>query len=737
MPSHKPDASQAWTAETARRWYILFLAAAGLAAYLNSFSGVFLFDDEHAILHNAIVRGELSSWRNVLSQQRPLALLTLAANYRIGVFNVCGYHLVNLAIHLSAGLVLYDLVRRTLLLPALAPRFARAAPELALGMALLWLVHPLQTESVTYICQRAEALMGLFYLLTVYCLLRGDVAPRGHIWDVVAVLCCILGMASKEVMVTAPLLAILYDRAFLSPSWLALLRRRWVFYLALACSWGVLAVSFRAAFHTSEPAVVFQNEARVTDAAAPSPEKITGGFGMKGLTPTLYALSQPGVILHYLRLAVWPDGLCLDYSWPVAGSVSEIAPASCVLLTLLGATLWACWRSPPLAFVGAWFFLILAPTSSIMPINDLAVEHRMYLSLASVAVLVVLGGYALGPLAAGRLGIDRRLLPWLGGGLLVIAILSLGLRTRLRNADYRSDLTMWADVVAQRPANARGHNNLGRALMDRGRLRDAAHEFRLAIRLRPEYDLSHSNLGTVLLRVGDPVSAIPEFETAVRLNPWNQRAQNNLGNLLMGQGQLSRAAEHLRQAMQIDPHDPLAPLNLGMTLQLQGEWAEAADAYRRVLVLKPEDMDAHRGLAFVLHRLGQTAEGRSEYQESLRLDPTWPQTSLQMAWDLATNADPRRRVGTVAVQLATQVVQAVGHTNPQALNVLAAAYAEAGSFKEAAATARQAAEIADTQNQTDLAAAIRDRLRGYENNKPYRQPPRSRVGMPAGVSGRG
>jgi Flp pilus assembly protein TadD len=446
----------------------------------------------------------------------------------------------------------------------------------------------------------------------------------------------------------------------------------------------------------------------------------TAGFGIAGLTPIEYARSQPAVILHYLRLAVWPDRLCFDYAWQVSHDTIEIVLTSALLLALLLATLWAWRRSPPLGFLGAWFFLILAPTSSIMPIQDLAVEHRMYLPLASVVVLGILGGYCLCGIRVGNHSLSTLLTTPVRGTLLALVVLELGLLTYARNADYQSTLGMWADVVFQRPHNARGHNNLGKALLEEGNINEAIRAFRQAIHIAPNYDTSYANLGLALLKHGDRQAAIVEYEKSLLINPRNQRAHNDLGALLMEHGHLKQAAEHLRTAMSLSPNDPLPPLNLGMTLQLQGEWQEAADAYRRVIALKPEEVDAHCGLAFVLYRLGKTEEGHREYELSLRLAPSWPQTHLQTAWELATNPDPRRRIGTVAVQFATQVVEATEQTDPRALDVLAAAYAEMGRFGEAVPTARRAAELADAKGRPDLAAAIRDRLRGYENHKPFR-----------------
>jgi hypothetical protein len=245
--------------------------------------------------------------------------------------------------------------------PRLSGRFAQAATGIALAAALIWTIHPLQTESVTYIVQRAESIMGLFYLLTLYCVIRGAGSARPMAWYVLAVLACLLGMASKEVMATAPLVVLLYDRTFLSGTFQGALRRRWPLYVALTCTWGLLAYLVAGS----------------TDRGG------SAGFGLS-VTVWQYALTQLGVITHYLGLAFWPAGLVFDYGWPIASSVGQILPGAIVISLLLAGTIWALIRYPAAGFLGACFFLILAPTSSFVPVTDAAFEHRMYLPLAAV-----------------------------------------------------------------------------------------------------------------------------------------------------------------------------------------------------------------------------------------------------------------------------------------------------------------------------------------------------------------
>ena len=256
------------------------IVAATLAAFSNSFGGPFVFDDRSAIVENPTIRrlwppstplGPPSNGATVTG--RPLLNLSLAINYAMGGLDVWGFHAANLAIHLAAALLLFGILRRTLLLPAMRDRFGAAATPLGLAVAALWALHPLQTESVTYLAQRAESLVGFFYLLALYGLIRGagegigewgfGIGPRGKQpgnsnplsliphplnppnpltpWYAVSFLACLLGMASKEVMVSAPVILLIFDRTFLSGSFRAAWRQRRGLYLALAGTWLLLA----------------------------------------------------------------------------------------------------------------------------------------------------------------------------------------------------------------------------------------------------------------------------------------------------------------------------------------------------------------------------------------------------------------------------------------------------------------------------------------------------------------
>jgi tetratricopeptide (TPR) repeat protein len=617
----------------------LLILAVGWAAYHNSLRAPFLFDDGYAIVDNSAIRHPLRDWKAILSS-RPVVYASLAVNYALGELNPLGYHLVNLAVHLLAGLVLYGLVRRTLLLPALRSRYGEAAPWLALATALLWVAHPLQTESVTYLIQRAESLAGLFSLLTLYCLLRGAQAERGRAgWYGLALAACALGMGSKETAVTIPLAALLYDRAFLAPSWREVGQRRWPLYAGLAGTWALLAVPLRAA--------VGMDSLGAAD----------GGFGLREVTPLQYALSQPGVLLHYLRLSVWPWPRCLDYAWPVAATWQEILPPALVVGALVAAAVAAWFWKKEVGFVGLVFFLVLAPTSSIMPILDLAVEHRMYLALAAEIVLVVLSVEALFGVIRRRGLLRPSTCRWLALGLTAAAVVGLGAVTVRRNEDYRSELVMWGDVVAQRPDNPRARNNYGKALLDEGRVDEAIAQCAASVRLRPGYVVAYNNLGLALVRKGrvaeavaeyekaltlqpgapythnnlglalaqqrDLQGAVREFSEALRLRPTYVAAHNNLGGVLQRLGKPAEALAHYRAAVEADPTRADSFYNLGLGLAQHGDTAEAVRALEEALRLRPDHALAHNNLGLALAQRGRTDEAIAHFREALRLRPDY------------------------------------------------------------------------------------------------------------------
>ncbi len=576
----------------------LLILLAVWAAYANSLRCPFHFDDDPLYWE-----GRPPSWqeraRAALAGSRPLTDLTLALNYAIGGTDVPGYHVFNISVHALAGCALFLLVRRVLRAPALRERYTRAADALALATALLWALHPIQTQSVTYIVQRAESMTGLFYLLTLYAALRGFrvgedgqtgvAVASGRGWYVLAVVCCAAGMATKPVMATAPIMVLVFDRLLGAGGWAGALRRRWGFYLALAATWLVLVQTVLAQGHTE-----------------------SAGFGFRGFTAWEYACTQPRAILWYLRLAFWPHPLCFDYVRPVLRDWTQFALPAAVVLLLVGVTLFLLARSRPSALFGVWFFLILSVTSSFMPIADVCVEHRVYLSLAAVVAAVVLGGYESGCFLLRRMGGGARVGAALGwGGVAVLALLG-GWRTIERNRDYRSQTALWESVLRVRPDNLRAklfygyglftenrvdeaiavtqdparagdpaaHLNLGRFYATQGRLSEAEASYRAALALDPNFAKAHYNLGNLLLTQGRTPEAASAFSDAVKADPTVPRAHNNLGIALARMGRLPEAERHFREALRLDPGYSAARQNLERLLRLTGRGGEASPTER-------------------------------------------------------------------------------------------------------------------------------------------------------------
>lgn len=577
-------------------WLII---VAGVAAYLNSLSCPFLFDDTLWVLRNPAIRHLWPLWEVLRADAaRPVVMLSLALNYALAGERVVSYHLVNLAIHLLSALILFGLVRRTLLTSTLQARYGRSASWLALAIALLWVVHPLLTQSVTYIIQRAELLAGLFLLLTLYCVVRGAGTPHARAWYAAAVLSCGAGMASKAVMATAPLIMGLYDRALLAGSWRgAWKQRRWL-YLGLLGSWGVLAALF---------------------ASAPTMPEPTAGFALTDVAWFDYAVTQPSVILHYLRLSFWPSPLVFDYDWPIARTLPAMALPGLAVAGLWGVAIWTWRRRPALAFLWIWVLLILAPTSSVIPVTDLAAEHRMYLPLIGVVALAVFGGHAL--LARARRVSSRA--RW-GIGCVMVGGLAIvfAVGTARRNQDYRSEWVMWSDVVRKRPANARAHANLGFALAQTGQHDAAIAHYVEALRLKPANAEAHNNIGASLVQAGSIDDAITHYREAIRLAPRYAEAYNNLGVALLREGRAPEAANQFARALALKPRNAGVHYNLGNALATQGRGDEAIAQYADALQLEPRLPDVHNNWGNVLMVEGRVAEALAHYAQALALDPS-------------------------------------------------------------------------------------------------------------------
>ncbi len=532
---------------TVRHLAIVALVLLVAGAYHNRFPGEFVFDDVPAIAENPTIRalwplsGPLSPPPNSGVGGRPFANLSFALNYAIHGTHVAGYHAGNVLLHLGSALLLFGIVRRTLQARS-GGDGERASVAWAFVASAGWGVHPLTTASVSYLSQRTEVLMGFFYFATLYAFIRGATMSNGR-WLGISVVACACGMMSKEVMVTAPVLVLLYDRAFLAGSLAQAWQRRRMYYLALALTW--VPLGYLLTTGLAQRSV---------------------GYGL-GVSALDYAATEAGAILRYLRLVFVPRPLIFDYG-PI---YSSSAVAVVIVSVLIGLTFWAIVRRRWMAFLAGCFFLLLAPTSSIVPVAEQPIaENRMYLPLAAV---IVLGGCGIRA-TFGR-DVLRSRATRTAAFLLIAA---WGVMTVARNDDYRSPLLLWSDTVTKRPENWRAHFNHGVTLLDLQRSAEAARAFERAIHLKPGEAKAHYSLGNALLELGRAPDAIGRFTEAVRLQPVYAKAWGGLGSALLRNGDAAGAVVMFERALQLEPASAATLQALGnafFQMEPAGEGAQA------------------------------------------------------------------------------------------------------------------------------------------------------------------
>ncbi len=709
---------------------LLLLIAAACAVYANSLGVPFLFDDRSAIVSNLRIR-EL--WPGPFTAERPLVELTLAANYALGGLHVVGYHLVNLALHVACGLLLYDLVRRTLLLTGTAAGEER---QVAWWAALVFLVHPLQTEAVTYVISRSEVLMAFWYLATLELVLLGDEHARRRLplW-MLAVVTCALGMATKPAMVSAPIAAWWLSRCVLRRPATAGLSfaedrarghvgptpTRWPILLGLAATWLILI-------------------ALVTLRETPG-----GGFDV-GIAPLDYLRTQLGVTWHYFRLLVWPTRQTIEYDWPLETrwtAMNVIVPALgwLAVLAMLGWLVRT--RRRAAAFWLGLALLALAPSSSIVPSADLVFEHRMYLPLAGFATLGALAGVGLAQRAP-RLA--------LAGAL--AAVVALGSATITRNRLWHDPVTLWEDALAKAPSKPRIFRNLINAYEERGdrvnatrvsaqetlifenlyrarphdpevltaladayarrgRFDEALALLTEAVRFGPDDALVRAAYGSLLLETGRAPDAVAQLEMAEVLarerHDWVGRdlLRSVLTNLGWAYGSVGRerdAVRVLRRAA--ESGDVVALNNLGSMLGRLGQWDEARRVLERGHAIDAADPNVESNLGWVYANLGLLDDAAGLLEDAIVKQPREPSAHGNLGWVRLRAGDPG------AALTALAVAQSIEPANAWVANMQGIAHARLGEWSAAVASFQRAIALSP---ETELA---RDNLARAERNLP-------------------
>ncbi|HOW97908.1 MAG TPA: tetratricopeptide repeat protein [Kiritimatiellia bacterium] len=704
----------------------LLLALAVALVYGHTGRSPFLLDDTFNIVENPAIR-RLWPLAEALDPPpvdmtfytRPFINLTMCVDYALGGLNPETYHRTNFLFHWAAALALFGLARRTLRRTGMEDG---AAWTVGLAAALVWAVHPLNTAAVSYLSQRGELGVGLFLFLMLYGLNRAA-APGavlgGVFWLAAAVFSCLLGMGSKESMAAAPLLALAYDRIFLSATWKEALRRRGPFYVALALTW---------AWPLS----------RILTFSPHLPED-----GFDPLPFRHYALTQAWGLSRMLGLAIWPRGLVFEYGTGLVSSPADVWPQLLFMATALALSAWAVLRRPRAGFAALLFLAVMAP-SSILPITGQPVaEHRLYAALAAPAALAAWGLW--------RLLRER---PWAWRALVAAWIAALGLASRQRNELYNDPLRLWSDTLAKRPSNDRAWGGLGQALDARGRHAEALRAYELALR-RKDSRITRSSMGTTLYNLGRYPEALRQFQASLRLHASDAKALHWLGLTLAALNRHEEAIEAQRRALSLQPDYVAACFQAARSLVALRYLEEGLAAYREAARLQPTALEAHSRIALTLLALGRADEARAALLDGARasgaparayfefsnallaqghaaealdmarrhleLEPAHPGSLNNAAWILATSTNTALLDGDEAVRLAQRAMAQSGATVPALWATLAAAQAEAGRFDEAAASGERALALAREANATNLLASYALRLEAYRGRRPWRE----------------
>ena len=675
------------------------IATVAFVIYINCYQGAFVLDDRGAsILRNPTFHNLGNLW-GVLSPPsdatvtcRPLLNVSLAINYAIERGNsTVSYHLFNVVIHILNGLVLFGVIRRTLAGPRMSEHFGTQATTLAFVCALVWVTHPICTSCVTYIVQRAESLMTLFLLLTLYCTIRSDQdAEDRERWIFRAVVACALGMTSKEVMAVAPLIVVCYDWVFGHQEFRKTLRERSRLYIALLITWVFLAAAISTG---SRGSIKFD---RVYD-----------------VTSFDYAKTQMQIVLHYLRLAVWPHPLVFDYDWPIVRKPAEWLPFLPFVLALGIGSFVALWWRRPIGFLGALFCIILGPSSSFLVIfKEVAAEHRMYLPLVSVIIVLVMGVTHIGNTLARSFGLRSTTTSKLGWLLVLIVAGTFSLLTFNRNFIYHDRLRLWKDTAESAPNGARPQYNLGILYGNRSdKLRksatesDAAGRHEDADQERRESDEFYKKM-------------FEQFEKAIAIKENYPNVYVSLGDEYQSQGELDRAIKSYRKALSIEYFRELnspAHNKLGQALVKRGNYQEAIGCFRKAFEIEPRYVPARLNLANAYIHIGVYGSAKKVLEIAVAQFRYRPAVQ-RLAAVLALAPDEAIRDGKAALEFAQALVQQSQGKDAGDLETLAAALAETGDFLKAAKIAKEMEENY-RKNNNDRHEIMSLRKRAYRSKR--------------------
>ena len=620
-----PAVAESSTLDWVQPLFVALVAVATVLAFLPTFQNGFVnWDDQTNLLDNPNYRG--LGWKNLSwmfttfhhSLYRPLTWVSLALDYTLWGMNPLGYHLTSLALHVLNAILVYILIQRLLALrygDSAAPKELSSKIPAALG-ALLFAVHPLRVESVTWVSARNDVLSAFFILLTVIFYLqyskRDDSEKNHYGWFAPALVVYAFSLLSKASGITLPLILLVLDVYPLQRlgrnGWFNQAARK-VWYeklpfLLLALIAGVVA--FLAKYELGSMASV-------------------QSYGLSARTAqSLYGL------VFYLWKTLVPLDLSPLYERPAELSILDFAALRSGIIVLLLTLGFILLRRRWPASLAAWicYVLFLAPTLGIAQSGpQLAADRYSYLACLSFTTVAAGGLFELWQRwKDGRVPVMRLAL---ANGLGVCVIVGLSWLTWRQTEVWRDSERLWRHALAVMPSGL-PHYYLGIILAERGSTDQAIGHFREALKVNDAYPDTHYNLGKLLARRGDFNEAAQHFQRTVMLNPRDSGALTALGLVLAREGNLPEAAQHFRRALEINPTDLAALNNMGIAVARQGDLGSAIGYFRRAVEANPADAESNGNLANALLQRGDVNEATKYLRRSLELNPQNAQNQINL-----------------------------------------------------------------------------------------------------------
>lgn len=573
---------------------VSLIVLTGLIIYSNTFGCGWHYDDEPNIINNLAIK-DIHNLKAISSYDpsRFVTIFSLAVNWHIGGQKIIGYHVVNIFIHIIAAISAWWLSLLLLKTPPLKNKdYKNGAFFFPLFVGLIFVAHPVQTQAVTYIIQRAASLAALFYTASVAFYIKYKISQkyRGAFYSL-SLISCLLGMFSKELVFTLPFMLAAVEFFFFKEE------GKFSFKPLIPFLFTLLIIPF---------IVLFVHNTAMKETAEASGK----------ISSFTYLLTQFQVIVTYLRLYILPINLNLDYDFPVAKSFFELKTILSFLFLLAiaagGVLLYK--KQRLISFGIFWFFLTLAVESSIWPIKDVIYEHRLYLPLTGLSIILLSLMYEF------LNGKNLKYLIILNSVIVIV----FSWMAYQRNFVWENEITLWTDVINKSPNKYRGYINRGFDNLKHFALDKAMVDLEKGLSLDPNNAIAYCNIGAVYGFKEDREKAVECFSKAIQLDPKYEEAYNNRGSTYFQLGQYDAAIADFNTAIKIKPKSPTGYNNRGTLAFMLGKYDEALKDYYAALSIDYQSRDILKNIGLVYSKKGEYEKALEYYNRSLEISPDNP-----------------------------------------------------------------------------------------------------------------